>query len=254
MSEFSGDQIHPASPLRQQQARRDGDSPKSLELVNAIQTMFAIGAGFVLLGGIAGWILNWTTETWKQSSQSIAFDQNQVTEQLQTASFSLAAILAPILCLMFAAGVLAHWSQTGVQFFPGKAAPDVKRLGPQRWWQQLFSFHSLSSPFLGIPKVFVALVATGTSCWVQRVTLFSLGALPVEQIGPQVYWIVLTVSFHVALVLLVLSILDVAVQRWSFEKRIRMTDQQMRDETRSQNGDPMITSQRRRIHRSYGQH
>lgn len=252
MSDFSGDQVHPASPLREQQARRDGDNPKSFELANAIQTLIALGAAFLMLGGLAKWLHNWTVETWTNAAGGIVFDAGATTQQMQNTAFSFATVLAPILVLMFVAGILAHWSQTGIVFLPGKAAPDLQRLGPQKWWSQIFSFRSFSGPVLGIPKTMVAIGGAGASCWYQSEKLFSLSGLPVEQIGPQTYWLVLTVGLHVAAVLFALALCDLAIQRWSFQRRLRMTDQEIRDETRMQGSNPQVSSRRKSIHRSYG--
>ena len=54
MSEFSGDQVHPASPARREQARRDGDHAKSHELAAAVQMIGAVGVAYLTFGPLAG--------------------------------------------------------------------------------------------------------------------------------------------------------------------------------------------------------
>ncbi len=246
MSETSaGEQNHPASPYRREQAIRDGDTAKSFELSGAIQALAAVAVGFMLLGGLAQWLCNWTEETWKQAAGNICFEPTVATQELQGTAFSLSAVMAPILMTMFFAGILAHLTQTGIVFRANSVVPDLGRAGPQKWWRHVWSMNAISLPFVGLPKTLIAFVTAGVSFWLQKEAFFGLGNLPVEQIGPEMSSLVLGVCFHVAIVLFALSLVDYALQRWSFERRIRMTDQQVRDEARMQNGDPQVMNQRR---------
>ena len=219
MSEFSGDQVHPATPFRREQAIRDGEVAKSFELSGAIQALAAIAVGFLLLGGLANWIRVWTIETWKNASGNVSFEHVAVTQQLQEAAFSVSALMAPMLLAIFFAGVLAHLSQTGVGFRANRVVPDFGRTGPQRWWRHVFSMNAISLPFVGVPKTVVAVATAGASFWIQKEAFFGLGNWPVDRIGPQMFSLVLSVCFHVAIVLFVLSLADYALQRWSFERR-----------------------------------
>ena len=47
---------HPASPMRRDQARRDGDIPKSFELAGALHLLGALTVAFLMLGGIGKWL------------------------------------------------------------------------------------------------------------------------------------------------------------------------------------------------------
>ena len=53
--------------------------------------------------------------------------------------------------------------------------------------------------------------------------------------------------------LFILAALDYAYQRWEYEKSIRMTKQEIKDEYKSTEGDPMIKARIRRIQREMAQ-
>jgi flagellar biosynthetic protein FlhB len=253
MSETSAsDQIHPASPYRREQAIRDGDGARSFELSAAIQALAAIGVGFLFLGGLAQWVGDWTRDTWSNAARNISFEPTAATQQLRDTAFAGSLAMAPILIAMFAAGVLAHMSQCGVRLRTNRVLPELGRIAPQKWWQHVFSMHAISLPFVSLPKTVVAFATAVVNFWMQKEAFFGLGNLPVEQIGREMYSLVLGVCFHVAVVLFALSLVDYGLQRWSFERRIRMTDQQVRDEARMQNGDPQVLHQYRALHRSLG--
>ena len=55
------------------------------------------------------------------------------------------------------------------------------------------------------------------------------------------------------IVLVFLSVLDYAYQRWEYEKSLRMTKQEIKDEYKNTEGDPMIKARIRRIQREAAQ-
>jgi flagellar biosynthetic protein FlhB len=58
-----------------------------------------------------------------------------------------------------------------------------------------------------------------------------------------------TIFVKCALAMMVLVALDYAFQRWEFEKRIRMTRQEIKDELKKSEGDPLIKARVKSIQR-----
>ncbi len=59
--------------------------------------------------------------------------------------------------------------------------------------------------------------------------------------------VVFEVALRMALVLLVLGLIDYAYQRWRLEQSLRMTRQEVRDELKRMEGDPLIKQRRRQL-------
>ena len=251
MNENTGDRAHPATPIRLEQARRDGDIPRSFELASAVQMLGGLIALLVLLGGVAAAVKTWTRTTWSNAS-STSLDPEVITSQLQSSLFSLVTMVTPLLLLILMLSLFSHWCQIGWLFRPQKAAPELGRLSASKWFENTFSFKSLMIPVFGLPKALLAFGMAGFGIWLNRSTIFGLGGLPVEEFVSTLFTLVLTVALQVAAMMLVLSGADYALARWRHERRMRMSDQQLRDELRMQNGDPAINSRRREVHRTYG--
>jgi flagellar biosynthetic protein FlhB len=250
MSDFSGDQVHPASPARREQARRDGDYAKSHELSAAVQMIGAVVVAYLTFGPLAKWLRMWTTEIWTAPTALTKVTASDVSSQLSRLAFSSISVLLPIAALMFLVGVLSHWCQTGPVFLTKPLAPDATRLSPNRWFGRVFSLSTLAFPLIGLPKALLALVVMAVSCWFHREQFFALGSFPANVMAQQLFSLVLLVCSHVAITLLLASFLDFGLKYLGFQKKIRMTDQQLRDETRMQNGDPQISAQRRALQRT----
>lgn len=235
MSE-SGDPIHVATPARRQQARQDGDIPKSFELAAAVQMVGALLVAYFLFGKIARWLRDWTTETWSNAGAHLSIEPAEFTSQFQHAIGGSLSVLLPVLGLFLLIGVGSHWLQTGPLFLSSRIIPDPTRLGPANWKRQTFSLGNLALLLIGIPKIIIAGIVLATSTWVHRDEFFALANFPANTLVTKMFELILTISVQVAAALLITSALDYGLKWTSHQRRLRMTDQQLRDELRMQNG------------------
>ncbi len=250
MFDSTGDQIHPATPTRLEQTRRDGKVAKSAELAGAIQLFGGTVVLFVLAGGVASWLLGWTRQSWLNQAESIRVADPVV--QMQSLSFLFLTVVAPILVLLLVLGVVSHWIQTGFVFSPQVVTPKLERVSPLRWFRNLFSLSTMGQPFVGFPKTIVCLVVATWMCWLNRELMFSLATMPVDQIVEKLFGFILQVSFSVAVAMLIVSLVDFVMARYSHHQSLKMTDQELRDELRMQNGDPEVQNRRRQFHQEIG--
>lgn len=249
MSEPTGDQVHAATPARREQARRDGDVAKSFELAAAIQMIGAIAVAFFLLGKVGIWIRTWTIQSWSSAGTKLNIEAEDFTDQVQNAMLGGLGVLLPLMLLLLLVGVGSHWLQTGPMFLAGRVAPDPSRLASGSWRRQVFSLGSLAMIFVGIPKTLIACIAMSASAWVHRNEFFALAHYPIDVMAEKMFALIMTVTFQVAFALLVVSAADYWLKFVSHQRRIRMTDQQLRDELRMQNGDPQIHARRNQMNR-----
>lgn len=245
----SEDQIHVPTPARREQARLDGDIPKSFELAAALQLIGAIAAAYLLLGGLGKQISSLTTELWSETGTQISINESQITSQLQNLAGVLLYALAPLLVLLMMVGIASHWIQTGPVFISNKLAPDVTRMGPGNWTRRLFSIEGMAFVIVGVPKTLVAFAVLGLASWSYRFEFLQLANYPADVLVSKLFGLVLTIVFFVAFALLITSLADYWLKYSSHQRRLRMTDQQLRDELRSQNGDPQVRSRQREMRR-----
>ena len=250
MSESSGDQIHAASPARRERARREGDFAKSYELSAAVQMIGVLLVAYLLFGQIGNWMQSSTTQIWSNHETLTSAQPSDITGMVSRLIFSSLGVIVPLLVLFMLVGFASHWIQSGPTFLVNKAAPDPARLASTHWSKRLFSLGSLAFPFVGLPKTILAVVVAATSCWCSREQFFELGMYPADQMIQQMFYLVLQVCSHVAALLLLASTLDYGLKYLSFQKRIQMSDQELRDEVRSQNGDPHVAAQRKEQQRT----
>ena len=246
MADSTGDRNHPATPARLQRAREEGDFAKSLELAAALQMLGAVLVAFICFGGIAVWLRNFT-ESWYSQAGINSSEAVAVTGAMSTTLFNLTSAIAPALLLFMLFAIASHWIQSGPTFLPRKVAPDLSRVSPMGWARRLFSVRSMSTPFIGMPKTLIAMAVAIGACWTNSQQFFELAGYPADQMVVKLFGLVLMIAFYISLALLLTALLDFGVNWYSHQQKLRMTDQELRDELRMQNGDPHIQNRRRVI-------
>ena len=230
-----GDRSHEATPLRLQQARANGDIPKSAELAASLSMLGAIGAGYLTFANISSWLQRSTASSWS-TNRVAEYSPEVVVNQLQELLFNLAGVLLPFMAVIVLVTIAAHWMQTGPLWMPAKAVPTTTNLGWRKWKQKFGLLNVLGIGGLGLPKIIIGLAVMLFGAWGQRDALFSLANLPPEVLVSRLFGIVALVCLQVAGTLVLLGVLDFGLKWLSHRRQMRMSHQEIREEIRSQGG------------------
>ena len=230
-----GERNHEATPLRRQQARANGDIPQSAELAASLSMLGAIGAGYLTFANISSWLQRSTTSSWS-TNRVAEYSPGAVVNQLQELLFNLAGVLLPFMAAIVLVTIAAHWLQTGPVWMPTKAIPATTNLGWGKWKQKFRLLNLLGIGGLALPKIIISLTVMLFGAWGQRNALFSLANLPPDVLISQLFGIVALVCLQVACTLVLLGVLDYGLQWISHRRQMRMSNQEIREEIRSQGG------------------
>lgn len=245
--EQSGEKPHEATPRRREDARRKGQVPKSQDLVSAV---LLIGALLILLffgkslsRYFAELAVGQFTETW------LVLDSEEAIAKWNAIVFTLGQVMLPVFGLLLLVALAVNLGQVGFLFTPERVGLDFKRINPLQGVKRMFSLNNLVRLMLGLFKILVVGAVALWSIWGERETIMSLSELTAAQIGSFIVDITLWTCLKVGFALLILALIDFAYQRWKHEQDLRMTDQEMREEMRNQQGDPQIVARRRAVQR-----
>ena len=243
------DAVHPASVIRLQQARQEGQFAKSQELSASLQLVFSIAACWLLFSLAGDRLQAFADQTWRSQRVGHEYNSTVFQEDIWQGVVAAGFAILPLLGVVMVIGILAHYLQTGPVWISRSLLPDPGRLSPANWWRQLFSFRGAARSVLGVPKLMVVMLTTALILWYRFVDLLESTALPFSNMVDALARFVFGSCLVIGLVLLGMSMLDFLIEYVSYQRRMRMTDQQLRDEQRSQNGDPQLASRRKRLHR-----
>jgi len=244
----SGDKSFDATPHRRQEAREKGQVAFSQDLGSAVLLIVSV----VVLMTLGGALLTFGATLMRHQlsdSAQLTTTQNTMLSEWLRIQLNLAAVLLPILGLTMLAGVLTSVLQVGFLWVPQRVAPDISRLSPLAGWQRIFSLQGTMRLGFGLVKVLVISVVAGVVLWRRWEEVLHATALDIPQLGLFLVDISLDTMLWVGLALVLLAILDFALQRWKHEQDLRMTHQEVREEMKNLQGDPQIVARRRQIQR-----
>jgi len=240
------EKAEPATPRRRQDARKKGQVARSMEL-NSFAILFV---GVLTLFFAMPLMMRQLTELMRLMFQSSAvLDLSAV--HLPRLFFMLVTrlltIIAPLLIAVAVAGLLINLVQVGVYITPEPLQPKLEKLDIIKGLKRLFSMRSL----VELVRNVIKLVVVGSIAYVairaESKHFVSLLDGDVSNLLSFVGRAAFHIGLKTALALLVLALLDYAYQKWEFEKSIRMSKQEVKDEIKQYEGSPVTRSRVRRV-------
>jgi flagellar biosynthetic protein FlhB len=247
-SEEFGDKTHEATPYRRQQAREEGQVVRSQDLASAALLIGGLLALWYFGGGLADFFGRLTSD-YLGGEAWLAVDQQTATHETAALAWRLAIAVLPILGLLTLAAVAAQMGQTGFLYLPQKVAFDWQRLNPISNAQRIFSLTSVVHLGFGLLKVGLIFAVAAWSLWGERERLMNLAEQSSAEIGVYLLSTLLWTSLKIGGALLALALLDYGYQYWKHEQDLRMTTQELKEEIKTQQGDPQIAARRKQIQR-----
>jgi flagellar biosynthesis protein FlhB len=235
-----------ATPKRRRDARRKGQVPRSRELAFAVSFLAVV----LFLGFSGAKILTTLQEPFKVFlGTRLLTEVNEANVQglFFAVGWSILTLAAPLVLLtaLFSLGTLA--AQGGVIFASEAFKPKPEKLNPVNNVKKIFSKNGLVQL---VKSVLLVSVITYLSVNVIRGHIDDfqrMAAMDVRAILRLSGEILFEVGLMAALALLVLALIDFLFQRYSFEEKLKMTKQEVRDEHKDLEGDPRVKARIRRI-------
>lgn len=178
---------------------------------------------------------------------AIAMDGGALRGMLIDLGIGVAIALALPLGLMLGLGLIAAYFQHGFLFVPKRLMPDFAKISPLAGIKRLFSLHQLVEFIKTLAKT---LMVGGVVFLMLSLRFGEYGNLSaLDMVGLLDYLHDRMVAMIATIVVLVavLAGADWLYQRWEFTKKMRMSKQEVKDEHKQTEGDPMVKSRLRSL-------
>jgi flagellar biosynthetic protein FlhB len=226
---------------RLRKEREEGRVAKSPDLVGAIGLLLT-ALTLVIVGP---WMLVTIRDMTRWFLQvSIEIDPTRDAGPLAGAFFSyLSRLVLPVAIVAMVSGIFGNVLQTGFLFTTKPLKPDFKRIAPkfgQYFKRTLFSGEALFNLAKSLFKIVVIGVVAYLNIAYELPRLSRLFTSTVWNSLGFVSGIVVRIIIEAALLMLVLAIPDLIFQKRQFKKRLMMTRQEVKEERKMFEGDPLI--------------
>lgn len=240
------ERTEPASPRRREEARERGQVARSADLSSAVILLAAVLAlqflGRPLIGGLFA-----SAASVLEGLALVDGDPATLLAQFGGAFTAVLLGFLPFVGIVLAAALAANLVQVGFLFTAKPLAPDLDRINPVSGLARLFSARGLLRLVAGLLKLALVGLVVFWTLWAERVRLVELSGRGFEPILGIAVDLMSVLSLRAAIALLVLALFEYGVQRWQYERDLRMSKQEVREELKRYEGDPRIRERRRAI-------
>ncbi|MBH5316626.1 flagellar biosynthesis protein FlhB [Paenibacillus sp. GSMTC-2017] len=236
---FNQEKTEKATPKKRDDSRKKGQVAKSQDLPGAIILLFVF-ASFSMLG-----------DFYKERINGLFYGlfQDWLTMELTSANIlvlfyhltkELLIILLPIFAIVMIIGVVGNVIQFGFLMTGEPLKMQLKKLNPIEGFKRIFSMKSLAEFFKSILKVTIIAVLVYFALIREWNTLLALSSMPINDIFSFTAGLTVSLGIEIGAVLTVLAFLDFLYQKYEHEKSIKMSKQDIKDEYKKSEGDPLI--------------
>lgn len=235
---MSQQRTEPATPRRRQEARRRGQVARSTDLSQGAALLAAAALGSLTVPAgfhhLAAYV-----------RRALAYpDPGRVAEVAAEGAAAALSAVGPVVGAALVAGLAVGFAQTGGLFTARPLEPQLDRLNPLRALERLFSWRSVAE----LVKAALKLAAVTAAVWapLHGAVVDSRPTAPSPpELAAWLGGVVQAVALRGAVALFVLGGLDYLYQRLEYERGLRMTRQEVREDLKETEGDPLVKSRQR---------
>jgi len=242
------EKTEPASPKRLEQAREEGDVPRSRE-VATFTVLMAAGAGLWMTGdGLVGQLHSALVSGLTLNQEQI-FDADILLNRITVDVVRVMLACLPLgIAVMLVA--LASPLLVGGWLFSGKAiAPNFNKLNPANGLGNMFSTNSLVELFKAVAKALVVGLVAWLVVMKQKDAVIGLAVEPLK-LGTVHLLNMLGSSFlFIVGALGLIAAIDGPYQMWHYANKLKMTRQELIQESKESDGNPQIKAKIRQLQR-----
>jgi flagellar biosynthetic protein FlhB len=231
-----------ATEQRKEKAKKKGDVVHSRELLSAVSML----AGVLVLGSCAKQFLSGWDQVYASSLQLGMGDFSAESLDRAVVKILVPALLPVglILAASFAAALMAGVGQTGGVNINGEALMiKPERLSPVTNLGNIFSMRSMTRLAKSLLPAAVV-IAMGLKA--MRELVLPMPVMSATRL-PETLSTCFDLAVKAAWVMVIWSALDYAMERVAWNKKLRMTKQELRDEAKETMGNPQVKGRQRRI-------
>ena len=241
---FSGEKTEKATPKKREDERRKGRVAKSQDVNTAILLLFS----FITIAVLGSFMKNHMLSLYQTTfTEYIHMEVNEasIMQIVMDVLLQYGMIVAPIMAIAFIIAIAANLLQVGFMFTTEPLKFDLKKIDPIQGAKRIFSIRAIVELLKSFLKILFIGTVTFAVIWIYKDEMMMLALKQPENAVAFFGRVTIVMGIAATIALLFLAVLDYLYQKYDFEKNIRMSKQDIKDEHKNIEGDPLIKSKLR---------
>lgn len=248
MPDTAQEKTERATQKKRDDARKKGTVAKSQEVNTAIILL----TGTLMLSLTASYFIGnvrfFMADTFSHATDYVITSQSIRAYSLHGVTF-LVKTLGPILLAALIFGLIANVMQVGFMASVEAIKPQFKKINPINGIKQKFSARTVADTIKSLLKLCIIGVLIYSTIKSASKDFIPLMDQSIGDIFSFLGMMMLKIALRASVALLVLAAFDYAFQKWEYEKQLRMSKQEVKEEIKEYEGDPVLKSRIRSLQR-----
>ncbi|MGE5417132.1 MAG: flagellar biosynthesis protein FlhB [Acidobacteriota bacterium] len=245
---FAGEKTEQATPRRREEARRKGQTFRSVDLNSAVIIIATFGMLYFTFPSMLAEMHKFMAHYLVEGAGDVL--TTAVAHAIFLDSITLLAkCTLPIAGAAMIAGIAVNLAQVGFIFSSETLEFKLERIDPIAGFGRIFSKRALVELVKSLSKVAIVGYVVYSVCQKYIIFFPAFMDMGIAQIGSSIATIIFEMAMKVALALLILGLADYFYQRWEYEEGLKMSKQEVKDEYKQMEGDPQIKGKQRQRQR-----
>jgi len=235
-----------ATSKKREDVRKKGQVAKSRELPSVAILLCSL----ITLTVCGSYMYSEVQSAMKKAFSLVSCGQIEVSEVMAFTKNMIVLfgfVVAPLFAAIVITAIMANISQVGFMLSSELIKPQLAKLNPVKGIGRLFSKQSIMELFKSLLKLTIVGLVAGLSVKGEVKHLAALGEMELNAVVTYIFVTILKISVKCTLAMIILVVIDYSFQKWDFEKRIRMTKKEVKDELKTTEGDPQVRARIRSI-------
>ena len=241
-----GEKTEKATPKKRRDARKKGQVLKSAEVNTAVLTV----SMFIVLFAVGGWMVGNLSGLLTYFLGNIGAAREPLTDADITMNITRAIweflwILLPIMAVALVMGILANVAQIGFLLTGETVKPKLSKINPIQGFKRIFSMRSVVEMLKSILKITLMTVIAYQEYRKNFNTFPMMMDLSIRQAAHDIVEMSMAIAIKASAVLIAIGLADYLYQWWEYERNLKMSKHEIKQEVKQDEGDPMIRSKRK---------
>lgn len=242
-ADSGGDKTEKATSKKRQEARKKGQVLQSREITSAVILMLVFITIRIYGGTAYAEIENFTKKVITQyPSVEGLYTIDALSKLFVEIITTILKVTAPILAVAVIGGLISGYAQVGFLFTTQTLAFKLDRLNPINGLKRIFSIRSITELLKAIFKIGVIGYMAYSYLKGETSNVLSTMDMSVPGIATYIGITSINLALRICAVLVILGILDYSYQWWEYEKNLRMSKQEVKEEYKQVEGNPEVKS------------
>ncbi|UQZ32102.1 flagellar biosynthesis protein FlhB [Paenibacillus sp. PK3_47] len=236
---FGGDKTEKATPKKRQDARKKGQVAKSAEMSGAVVLLAALISLSVFGSFMKDRFMALYMDVF-QNRMSMEVTPENVAKMFNEYGLQILILLAPMLAITFILALVVNYAQVGFMLNGEGVTPKFSKMNPIKGFKNIFSMRSFVEFLKSILKLLIIAYLVYSTLWGEKNSFASLSHVNAEGVYRFAADMTMSLGIKMGVALFIMAILDYMYQKYEHEKSLKMSKQDIKDEYKKMEGDPII--------------